>query len=386
MKQSVLVCVAAAFSLAASAHAQATRTTDARLFPFVGCWRADSTTSASAATLSCVVPVIGSADVEIVELADGRTVDQRRIDASGRPRAVDDEGCRGQEQASSPALPRRVYLRAELICEPSGAAGGRTSLFSILPSGEWLEVESIRSGGGAITHAQRWRDAGIPASVPREISNRLGKQRLAVMTSRAEAASPLRPSDVVEVLRHTDSSVARAWLLATAQPFQLSGDEVAALVKANVPAPVLQAMMATGPAYQLGYGTDASGRSTDVYLNTPAPGTAAASGAATMATMATMVRVPYENTYGYDACCVQQQPIYQSYDYYTPAPVITYYAAPFVSYYSPFNRNRYPRSYSFVGPGPRRQTPAPSYHSNPVGVRAGQTVAAPRRVPSRHRP
>jgi hypothetical protein len=378
--RSVVFAVTALFVSAGSVHAQAARATDARFYPFVGCWRADSA-AATDPTLSCVVPVPGSADVEIVALSDGRVVDRHRLDASGRPRVIDDEGCRGQEQTSSSTLPRRVYLHAELICEPNGAAGGRTTLLSILPTGEWLEVESVRSGAGVITHAQRRRDAGLPASVPRELAARLGRQRLAVMTSRAEAAAPLRPSDVVEALRHTDSSVVREWLLATAQPFQLTGDEVAALVKANVPAPVLQAMMATGPAYQLGVGADASGRSTDAYLSTPG----VAGG--TTPTMTTMARVPYENVYGGQGCCVQPAPVYQSYDYYTPVPGFTYYSLPYVSYYSPYNRGRYPYSYQRGGYGPRRQAPAPSYHSNPVGVRAGQTVASPPRgVPSRRRP
>jgi hypothetical protein len=376
----VVFAVTALFLSAGGVHAQATRTTDARFYPFVGCWRADSA-AATEQALSCVVPITGSSDVEIVAVSDGRVTDRHRIDASGRPRVIDEQGCRGQEQTSSSSLPRRVYLHAELICDPNGAAGSRTTLMSILPTGEWLQVEGLRSGGGVITHVQRWRDAGLPASVPRELAARVGRQRLAVMTSRAEAASPLRPGDVVEALRHTDSSVVREWLLATAQPFQLTGDEVAALVKANVPAPVLQAMMATGPAYQLGVGADASGRSTDVYLNTPGtPGS-------TAPTMTTMARVPYENVYGAPACCVQPAPVYQSYDYYSPVPGIAYYSLPFVPYYSQYNRGRYPSSYSRNGFGPRRQTPTPSYHSNPVGVRAGQTVASPPRgVPSRRRP
>lgn len=385
MRSVVALAVTALALSTGGARAQTTRASDPPFFPFLGCWRADSATT-SEATLSCVVPVTGSADVEIVALSDGQIADRHRIDASGRPRTIDDQGCRGQEQTSSSSAPRRIYLRAALVCEPNGTAGDRTTLLSILPSGEWLQVESIRSGSGAITRVQRWRDAGVPASVPRDIATRLGKQRLAVMTSRAEAASPLRPADVVEALHHTDSSVVRAWLLATAQPFKLTGDEMAALVKANVPAPVLQAMMATGPAYQLGVGADSSGRSTDVYLNTPGvPGSGAYPAPGPM--MTTMARVPYENAYGGEPCCAPAGPVYQS--YYSPAPEVVYYPLPYVSYYSQYNRARYPYPYSYPRGnfGPRRQAPPPSYHSNPVGVRAGQTVASPPRgVPSRRRP
>src|SRR5262249_13588966 len=157
--------------------------------PFVGCWRVDSASANGQDALNCVVPIQASSDVELVDVLDGRVVDARRVDASGRPRPVDEQGCRGQEQASWSPQPRRLDLHAEFVCAPNGIAGGKTTLMSMLPSGERLEVESIRSGVGSITRIQRFRDAGLPASLPRDLAARLGKQRLAVMTARAEAAS-----------------------------------------------------------------------------------------------------------------------------------------------------------------------------------------------------
>jgi hypothetical protein len=374
----------AAIGLAAlDVGAQQTRATDAHLYPFIGCWRADSTAqSGVSGALSCVVPVAGSADVEIVSLADGRIAERRRIDASGRPRAIDEQGCSGQEQASWSPEPRRVYLHSAFTCAPNGIAGGKTTLMSILPSGEWLEVESVRAGSGAITHVERRRDAGIPATVPRDIATRVGTRRLAVMTARAGAATPLRTTDVLEALHHSDSAVVRAWLLATAQHFQLSGDEVASLVRAEVPAPVLQAMMSTAPAYQLGVGVDASGRSTDDYLNSP--GVAAGSPPTTM-TMTTMTPVPTQTVNVYDnSCCAP--PVYSAYNYYSPPLGFSSYYGPFVSYYSPYVHYRYPRSFP-VRPSTHHVNPRPAYSSNPVGVRAGQAVSSPpRAMPSRRRP
>src|SRR3954470_21136770 len=268
MMRSVVCAVAALGLFAGSGRAQEARATGPAFFPFVGCWRADSVASSGEA-LSCVVPAQASSDVELVRIIDGRIADRERIDVSGRPSAVDDQGCRGQQQASSSSQPRRIYLRAEFICAPNGIAGGQTTLMSILPTGERLDVESIRSGVGSITRVERFRDAGLPASVPREIAARLGRQRLAVVTARGGGASPLQTNDVIEALRHTDSSVVRVWLVATAQHFQLSGEQVAALVRASVPAPVLQAMLGAAPAYQLGVGVDQGGHNTDAYLNSP---------------------------------------------------------------------------------------------------------------------
>jgi hypothetical protein len=387
MMRSVICAMVALGMFAGSARAQESRAAGAGFFPFVGCWRADSVASSGEA-LSCVVPMQSSADVELVNVIDGRIADRQRIAASGRPSAVDDQGCRGEQQASSSSLPRRVYLRAEFICAPNGMAGGQTTLMSILPSGERLDVESIRSGVGSITRVQRFRDAGVPASLPRDIAMRLGKQRLAVMTARAEAASPLQTSDVIEALHHTDSSVVRAWLVATAQHFQLSGEQVAALVRAEVPAPVLQAMLGAAPAYQLGVGVDQSGRNTDAYLNSP--GTQSG-GVTQMTTAGQSVPTVYENANGYDACCV---PMYSGYDYYAPGVVgggfyPGLYSAPYVSYYSPYALRRYPSYYGPIvsGRGVNRPAPAPAYYSNPVGVRPGQHASPPQRqVPSRRRP
>jgi hypothetical protein len=384
MMRFVVCAVAALGVFAASGAAQQSRATDARFFPFVGCWRTDSLGSEGGEALNCVVPLPGSADVELVNVVDGHISGRQRIAASGRPSAIDDQGCRGEQQASWSPSARRLYLRSEFICAPNGIAGGKTTLMSILPDGERLEVEGIHSGVGSLMRVARFRDAGIPATLPRDLASRLGKQRLAVMTARADAASPLETSDVTEALRHTDSSIVRAWLTATAQHFQLSGDQVAALVRANLPASVLQAMLGTAPAYQLGVGVDASGRSADVYLNSPGtPG-----GGVTQMTTA----APYDNVNVYETCCT---PGYSAYNYYTPvAPIAPYYpgvySAPYGSYYSsPYPYRRYPSYYSPSRPGggQHRAEPAPTYHSNPVGVRAGQGASnPPRQVPSRRRP
>jgi hypothetical protein len=381
--------VAMAGVVAGLAGAQEARATDARFYPFVGCWRGDSASAAAHDALSCVVPVQASTDVEIVDIVDGAVADRRRVDGSGRPRAINEQGCRGQEQASSSTQPRRVYLHSAFICAPNGMAGGKTTLMSLLPSGERLDVESIRSGGGVITRVQRFRDAGVPDSLPRDIVTRLGKQRLAVMTARAEAASPLETTDVIEALRHTDSSVVRAWLVATAPHFQLSGDEVAALVRAEVPAPVLQAMLGSAPAYQLGVGVDANGRSSDAYLSSPGiPG----GGVTQITTVAPSAPTYAPASTSYDNCCA---PGYSAYDYYAPVPAVTtyypgVYGAPYVSYYSPYVYRRYPSYHRQNGPVIDHRPSTPVYRSNPsnpVGVRPGQAVSSPpRQIPSRRRP
>jgi hypothetical protein len=368
---SIVAAAIAALVLPAASHAQS-RGTDSRLYPFLGCWRSDTTGAKSAASsaLTCVVPVEGSPDVEMVSIVDDHVSSRRRIDASARTHPIDGQGCSGQERTSWSTLERRVYLRAEYVCSPSGIAGGSTTLFSFLPNGDMLEVESVRSGNGTIVRAERRRDVGVPNNLPREIAGRIGNQRLAVVTARAEAAAPITLDDVRETLRMTDTAVVRAWLLETAQHFQLTGEQVATLVRDNVPSSVLQAMMAVPPKYQLGMGVDANGRSTDAYLSTPV-----------MTNAAPVVQQVYV-----EPCCY---PVYSSYVYYNPVQVVqpppypraytsSRYYAPYTYYSSYPYATAYPNRSTYGGPATTTHR-EPSYLTSPVGVRASTPTAVPSR-------
>lgn len=358
--------------------------TDQRLYPFLGCWRSDTvgTRSARLGALTCVVPVAGSPDVELLNLVDGRVSSRRRIDASSRAHEIEGQGCRGQERTAWSPLVRRIYLRAEYVCG-TGIAGGTTTLYSFLPTGEWLEVENVRSGGGSIVRTERRRDAGIPNNLPREIAGQIGAQRLAVVTSRAEAASPLGPDDVVEALHNTDSAVVRAWLIETGQHFALTGDQVASLARAEVPPTVLQAVMATPPKYQLGVGVDSSGRSVDAYLSTPGWAPAFPYGYPYYGHYAYYPYYPYHRVYyepyPYYGCCY---PGYASYTSVTTFNNNNYsypgrsYGGGYADYYSPYRG--YPSYSSYPTYSNYRAYSSPSFYSGSVGVRpAGQVRVMP---------
>jgi hypothetical protein len=358
-KRSFVAAAAIGSIVASGACAQEARATDPHLYPFLGCWSGDST-AGSRGSLTCVVPVAGSPDVEMLGILDGRVGTRRRIEANTRPHPVDGQGCRGQERTQWSAEQRRVYLRSEYVCASTGLAGGTATLFSVLPNGDWLEVESVHTGAGTIVRAVRRRDAGVPADVPREIASQIGALRLAVMTARAEAASPLRDADVVEAMRATDTAVVREWLVATAQPFRLTGDQVKELIAANVPASVLQAMMSAPPAYQLGRTADAQGRTSDDYLNTPA-----------YVPSNCCVAQVYENVY----YSVLAEPSYVYPSMYGSVP----YYSPY-TYYSPYAHA--PRIYTHRPVLPiHRSVVPPSSVAGPVGVRAGAPAPRPSAPP-----
>jgi hypothetical protein len=295
-----------------------------------------------------VVPVGSTRGIDILSVVDGKVVSRRRVEADTRPHSIDGQGCRGEEKTSWSPKGRRLYLRAEYVCT-TGVVGGTTTLFSLLPSGEWLEVEHVRSGAGSIVRIERRTDAGLPSNLPHEVAARMSSQRLAIVTARADASAPLRTDDIVETLRNTDTTVARAWLLETGQPFNLNGDQFSSLTRADVPAPVLQAAMAAPPRYQLGTSVDANGRSTDEYLNTPGWSGGSAS-------QGYMVQGDYSGgVVSYPAPMAQGYPYpvyFASYNNFSAAPQQTNYGPPDgYSGYNPYNAYPYsPFSSGFSSP------------------------------------
>ena len=239
--------------------------TDARWYPWLGCWQSDS--AGAGAGLKCIVPARGTSAVDELTLIDGKIVSRDHLDASGRPHQIREQGCDGSESVAWSATGRRVYLRSDYVCN-TGIKGVSTRLFSMLPSGEWLEVENVQSGSGSIAHAVRRRDVSLSPGVPGDIRAWIGDQRLTIATSRASSAEPIDGDDVLDALHHTDAATVRAWIVATDQRFDLDGRQVAALAHGDVPASVLQAMMASSSQRPLGGSGQRSAESDD-YLNTP---------------------------------------------------------------------------------------------------------------------
>lgn len=266
----VMFALAAAALPARAQSSQAARL-DPRWTPWLGCWAADSSAAGAGArqsNVSCVIPLSGSSGVEQVAISRGRITERRRLVADDRPLPFDENGCKGTRTAEWSANGRRVYTRASYTCN-IGLVGTSNSVLSLTQSGDWLETETVHAGQGSIEHVDHWRDVGVPAGVPADVAAALESRRLAVRTARASAAVPLSASDVMDALQHADSSTVREWILASGQRFSLSGDDVAALVRANVPRGVLQAMVAWAPqpgaATTPGYDQDAYLKATSGY-------------------------------------------------------------------------------------------------------------------------
>jgi hypothetical protein len=226
---------------------------DARVAPkwlgWIGCWTA-SVPGASAiapptenGTFVCITPSSRGGDaVDVTTIADGKVVSTQRIDASGAERPLEQKGCTGAQRASWSADERRIYLRSASTCD--GLKAATSAILSITASGEWLDVHGVSSYGSENLRVARYRDAGIPSSVPAEIANVLRERSAGADAARIVAGARIGAREVIEASRAADSTVVAAWLLEREQRFSLDARTLVQLADAGVPGAVTDAMVA----------------------------------------------------------------------------------------------------------------------------------------------
>ncbi len=226
----------ALLALAPAAVAQS----DSRWQAWLGCWTADSA-RAPAASAVCVVPVAKSNAVELLTISRGAVVIRERVEANGRPQTIDGNGCSGTETANWSASGRRVYLHADFSCA-NRTPGTTTTVFSMMPTGEWLRVEKARADGGSVLTATRLRPTSIPAALSELSARSIESQQRAITTARASAAAPIVANEILDAVNNLDGDVVRAWLVASQQQFDFDAAQITALANAGVPSPILEAV------------------------------------------------------------------------------------------------------------------------------------------------
>jgi hypothetical protein len=238
---------------AAAAPAQAAQSApDPRWTPWLGCWRSDvSSPNAPATATTCVIPLSGSTGVEELSISDGKVLERRRFEADGRPHPMQESDCRGTRTSQWSPGGRRVYVRSEYTCA-AGFSGVSTSIIALSSTGDFIESEHVKAGRGSVEHITHLRDAGLPDGLPAEVTAALAPRRLAITTARAAAIAPLASDDVLEALQQVDAAAVRAWLTENGQRFTLNGDQIATLIRADVPQSVLQAMVGWAPQQNAG--------------------------------------------------------------------------------------------------------------------------------------
>ena len=235
--------VLGALLLASAAPARAqTAIYGAGLQAWAGCWSAEAVAAAEPAPIICVTPTADVNVSEVITLQDGETLSRQILDASGRPRAIDAKGCVGTRSATWSRDGRRLFVRSTGSC--LGVPRETSSILAITPSGEWLDVEGIRAGGGMRVRVARFRDVGIPRTLPRALATTLRAQHLATESMRIAAGAPVRADDVLEAARIADSAVVEAWILERAHQFAITERDLGALAQGGLPARVADALIA----------------------------------------------------------------------------------------------------------------------------------------------
>ena len=233
---------------------------EARVAPkwlgWVGCWTASVPDPIATPTVNgtfvCITPSAGGGDVvDVTTIGDGKVVSTQRIDASGTERPLEAKGCTGVQRASWSADERRIYLRSTSTCD--GLKSTTSGILSLTSTGEWLDVRGVSSYGSTNVRVARYRDAGIPASVPAEIASVLRERSAGIDAARINAGAAIGARTVIEASSAADSTVVAAWLFEREQRFRLDARTLLQLADAGVPGTVTDALVAVSNpgAFQL---------------------------------------------------------------------------------------------------------------------------------------
>jgi hypothetical protein len=213
---------------------------------WLGCWTAGPAiggiSPSSVAPLVCITPTSDANVVEVTTISEEKVVATQRIDASGRELPMEAKGCTGTQRAQWSADGRRVYLKAVGTCD--GAERVTSGIIAMSPAGEWLDVQGVSVGKEEGVRVARYRDAGVPSSVPAEVAATLRDRGVSTQSARFIAGGTVGSSAVIEASRAATPAVVEAWLLERGQNFGIDAAELVRLADAGVPARVTDALVA----------------------------------------------------------------------------------------------------------------------------------------------
>ncbi|MEO8336627.1 MAG: hypothetical protein ABI664_16720 [bacterium] len=258
---------ASALALVAPDSAQAQGGPGPRWLGWHGCWTAAPSgqviENGPAPRTVCITPTRDADVVDIAAIADGKILTRDRIDASGRPQAIDGTACKGTQTARWSSDGHRVFLKSSVACE--GVQTEMSAILAITASGNWLDVRRVAAGEGTDVRVARYRDIGIPRDVPSEIASALDTRgNFIAQDARTDNGSPVGVNAIIEASRLVDASVVEAWIFESGQRYAVDARTLRQLADAGVPAGVTDAMVSVEKEAQL-----ANRSERDVYYYSP---------------------------------------------------------------------------------------------------------------------
>ena len=240
--------VLAGTALASAAGAQGSQG-DARWQPWLGCWEPtlgiDGLERVAPASehMLCVLPVEGSAAVELASVDSNRVVVRERVVANGERMYGEEGGCKGWKSAQWSPTGQQLYLKSEYDCG-GGLRRASTGIFAMAPGGVWLDVQGVSAKNGGDVRVVRYRTASAPDELRDALARVTAERELALSTARTAAAGSVSSAEVVDASRAVDPAVVEAWLIERRQKFAVDADQLVELADAGVPARVIDAMVA----------------------------------------------------------------------------------------------------------------------------------------------
>jgi hypothetical protein len=252
--QRTIAAVAMAFVAVSAAGAQSA--TGPRWQAWLGCWTSAAPgesygSSQFAAPIVCVTPTSNTDVVQVATIADGKVAKRDTIDASGVSKAIKTKDCDGSQMARWSADERRVYLSSSTTC--FGAANSVSAILAISPKGEWLDIRGAKAGDAENVRVARYRDIGLPSSIPAEITDVLSDRANSSASARLAAGANVGTAAVLEAAKAANDGVVEAWILERGQRFALDARTLVSLADAGLPSRVTDAMVAISnpDAFQL---------------------------------------------------------------------------------------------------------------------------------------
>jgi uncharacterized membrane protein YgcG len=238
-----LTAAVAAFLAPAAGYAQANASAatpnpgDGRWQSWLGCWSPLERAPRDRDIQVCITPDADARSVRLTTFAGDQRILEDSILADGSTQTMREEGCRGSTRSQWAKNAARLYRVSELECD--GKPSQRTSEIAVLQNpDEWLDVQVIITGKNDNVRTRHYtRSTLLPPTEVRDQVSGLPTRPVAVKAA-------ISVDDVIEANAIVSSRAVEAWLSESEAEVPVHKPTLRALHDAQVPANVIDLMIA----------------------------------------------------------------------------------------------------------------------------------------------